>query len=78
MPCPHGVDIPQNFRLLNQANFFGMVESGRQTFQHMRTANNGDTSALACKQCGRCLPKCPSDIAIIEQLVQTADLLAQD
>ena len=25
MPCPHGVDIPQNFLLLNQARLFGLI-----------------------------------------------------
>ena len=36
---------------------------------------NGDRSARACQECGKCLPKCPNKVAIIAQLKQTAKLL---
>ena len=77
MPCPHGVDIPQNFRLLNQARFFGLIDVGKQAFAGMRANNDADKSALACKKCGRCLPKCPSKVPIIKQLAETAKLLSK-
>ena len=75
MPCPHGVDIPLNFTLYNQAHYLGLIESGRGSFKNLHDHPQGDRSALACKQCGKCLPKCPNNVPIIEQLAQTAELL---
>jgi predicted aldo/keto reductase-like oxidoreductase len=75
MPCPHGVDIPQNFTLYNQAHYLGLIELGRTRFKSLHKDPQGDKSALACKKCGKCLPKCPNKVPIIEQLVQTARLL---
>ena len=51
-PCPHGVDIPTNFRLVNQARLFGLLELSRAGFKQLQTNKQGDTSALACKKCG--------------------------
>jgi len=76
MPCPHGVDIPQNFLLLNRAKLLGLVESGRARFEDLRRHKDGDKSALACRRCGKCLPKCPNKVPIIEQLAETARLFA--
>ncbi|KPK79264.1 MAG: hypothetical protein AMJ81_13530 [Phycisphaerae bacterium SM23_33] len=75
MPCPHGVDIPQNFLLLNQARYLGLLEWARTRFGQLRKRRSGDRSALACTKCGKCLPKCPNDVPIIEQLELTAALL---
>jgi len=75
MPCPHGVDIPQNFAQYNLAHYFGLLGPARQGFRHLREAPQGDRSALACKRCGKCLPKCPNNVPIIDQLVLTAELL---
>ncbi|NLX04753.1 MAG: aldo/keto reductase [Phycisphaerae bacterium] len=75
MPCPQGVDIPQNFLLLNRARLFGLVESGRAGFRRLRSHKEGDRSATACVACGRCLSKCPNEIPIIDQLKDVADLL---
>jgi predicted aldo/keto reductase-like oxidoreductase len=77
MPCPHGVDIPANFRFMNQARLFGLVESARNQFGRLRNHKDGDKSAFACKNCGRCIPKCPNNIPIIDQLVQTAEYLGE-
>ena len=77
MPCPHGVNIPVNLDRLNRARLFGLVESARQDFRILRELRDGDQSALACKQCGSCLPKCPNDVPTIELLAQTAELLGK-
>jgi len=77
MPCPNGVDIPANFLLLSQAKLFGLTEMGKHRFQQLRRHRHGDKSALACVRCGECLPKCPNDIPIIDQLAETAELLGE-
>ena len=76
MPCPEGVDIPQNFLLFNRATFFGMTEFARSGFRKLREHKDGDKSAFACKKCGACVPKCPNEVDIPEQLEQVADLLS--
>ena len=68
MPCPHGVDIPGNFIQLNQAKFLGLNDSAASRISSWRKSSQGDKSAFACRQCGKCLPKCPNKIPIIEQL----------
>ncbi len=77
MPCPSGVDIPANFLILSRVKLFGLMQYGRFKFRQLRRHRQGDRSALACTQCGACLPKCPNDIAIIEQLAETAELMAK-
>jgi len=68
MPCPHGVDIPNNFVHLNRSRFLGLTEAAFRAWTKMKINPNGDISANACKQCGLCLSKCPNKISIIEQL----------
>ncbi len=75
MPCPHGVDIPQNFLLLNQARFFGLVEASRARYRRLRDHRDGNKSALVCRRCESCLPKCPNNVPIIDQLAMTAEML---
>lgn len=77
MPCPSGVNIPANFTLLTRARYFGMLDVGRERFGRMRKHKDGDKSALACVRCGQCLPKCPNKVPIIDQLVETAQLLGK-
>ena len=77
MPCPHGVDIPGNFHLYNRMKFFGQRQFAKQRYQLLVKHKEGDRSALACKRCGRCLPKCPNKIAIIDQLVEVGEKLGR-
>ena len=76
MPCPAGVDIPTNLKLLNQARLLGLQGYSRSLFGGLRNRPEGDHSALACKKCGKCLSKCPNDVNIIERLEETAELLS--
>ena len=32
MPCPHGVDIPGNFLLMNYARVYGMVAYAKEQY----------------------------------------------
>jgi predicted aldo/keto reductase-like oxidoreductase len=75
MPCPHGVDIPANFRLLNQVRFFGRIDWAKAQYRRLMTHKDGNRSAEVCKKCGRCLDKCPNDVEIINQLQEVAATL---
>lgn len=75
MPCPAGVNIPENFMLLNRARYLGLTEFAQGRFGQLKKHKDGDKSALACKKCGKCLPKCPNKVQIIEQLAMTSELL---
>lgn len=75
MPCEHGVDIPGNFSLLNQARFFGRDVWAKQQYQRLASHKDGDKSAQACQRCGECVPKCPNNVPIIAQLKQVAAVM---
>ncbi|MCK8059589.1 MULTISPECIES: aldo/keto reductase [unclassified Fusibacter] len=69
MPCPHGVKIPQAFRVFNQGHMFNKVEEmGREYLKHAPL----ETRASKCIACGECEPKCPQHIEIIKELAEVA------
>jgi len=76
MPCPHGVDIPGNFGLMNYHRVYGLTEYAKQHYGHKPNERAADDercrlNASACIECGECEPKCPQHIPIIEQLKET-------
>jgi len=81
MPCPNGVNIPENFRLMNYHRLYGLTDYAREQYIELGETKNtaGEPTpawAAACVQCGECEPKCPQNISIIEQLKQTHRSLA--
>jgi len=65
MPCPNGIDIPQNLELYNQA----IVHSGNGLAQSRTLYNNflsKEKQAASCIGCRVCEAKCPQDIKISE------------
>jgi uncharacterized protein len=76
MPCPNGVNIPENFAQLNMANGPKSLQSWliRRNYRKLaskpnrvrREAPNGNASL--CTDCRACLPKCPQEIDIPSQL----------
>ena len=65
MPCPHGVDIPGNFTILNDRHMYDQERMARMEY------NKGmpeEKRASACVECGECLPKCPQQIEIVDAL----------
>lgn len=72
-PCPSGVDIPASFRLLHSATYFGLMQYAKRQYKWLVDNN---MSGHACKKCGKCLPKCPNNVPIVERLAEAAKLLS--
>lgn len=65
MPCPHGVDIPGNFSIFNDYAMYKNKGSLNWPFSNL-VKNNADFSY--CIECKECIPKCPQNIDIPEEL----------
>jgi hypothetical protein len=65
MPCPSGVAIPRSFSLYNDWCMFPGSDQARLEYQTWMDAVN---RASACKECGKCISKCPQQLAIPELL----------
>ena len=86
MPCPSGVDIPNNFAILNN---FSMENSRIQRFMLRRKyrslANSSEKvdkeipngNASVCVNCGMCLEKCPQRIEIPNDLRKSHAILGE-
>ncbi|WP_457558898.1 aldo/keto reductase [Candidatus Harpocratesius sp.] len=74
MPCPSGVNIPMNLRVLNEAAWTGSADSMKSWFDSFAQTpeelaekpNNG--AAQLCVECMVCIEKCPQGIQIPEEL----------
>jgi len=77
MPCPQGVNIPQNFACLNNVTLersrFRRIMT-RRTYRKLKTKKNKvnrekpNGTASLCIKCGECAKKCPQNIQIPEEL----------
>jgi len=72
MPCPSGVDIPGNFRMLNNATMFGSTETMKMVYKMYMPENE---RASNCAKCGECEEKCPQHLPIKEKLEEVAKTL---
>jgi uncharacterized protein len=76
MPCEQGVDIPENFNLLNNAVWEGYVNRWIQNWyndlgdESTKTDWHGKGKASLCTECGECLEKCPQKIDIPNELIK--------
>ena len=83
MPCPNGVNIPENFRYMNWYRVWGMEKEAKQAYANLSekgawgpwAGRIEGLKAQDCIQCGECEPKCPQNIPIIDQLQQVAETL---
>jgi predicted aldo/keto reductase-like oxidoreductase len=81
MPCPSGVNIPQNFALLNNKSV-SATKLMSKSIQWMITANyhklarsnkqlltkKNNGRASLCSKCNACISKCPQQIKIPTEL----------
>jgi len=77
LPCPSGVNIPQNFAILNN---LALERSNVRKWLHKRDYNKmansierldkekSNGNASLCINCGICLEKCPQEINIPDEL----------
>jgi len=74
LPCPEGVNIPENFAKYNDYYLFGSPETkGRFQFVYDISMLNGG-QASACKECGQCEEHCTQGIPIIKELKKVKKL----
>jgi hypothetical protein len=77
MPCPHEVNIPLNFSLMNHHRVYGLTDHAKTEYGKIGTVEwlKGNP-ASDCVECGECEPKCPQHIPIIAQLKETHKALS--
>lgn len=76
MPCPHDVNIPLNFRLMNYHRVYGITDYAKGEYANIGKVDwMKGKPASACIECGICEDKCPQHIEIRKQLRETAEVL---
>ena len=77
LPCPNEVNIPENFRIMNMHRVWGLTDHAKSLYAKLGQPGHKPEGLKAeeCKACGKCEPKCPQNIPIVEQLEETAKAL---
>ena len=77
MPCPHEINIPLNFQIMNYHRVYGLTDYAKGQYQSIGTVGwMKGKKAEECTECGECEPKCPQKIQIIKQLKETVEALS--
>jgi oxidoreductase len=72
MPCPMGVDIPDNFSIWNRLGMFQQPEAvKKQWTEHFPDSEK----ALHCVRCGKCETVCPQKLPIRASLARLQEEL---
>jgi len=74
MPCPSGVNIPEIFKLYNEASIFDRFEKNSENYKGFIKENS---DASHCAECGSCEAACPQHISIIERLKEASSALSR-
>ena len=68
LPCPVGVNIPENFKIHNSYKLSGNKNRFKRSYDRL----NDKQKASACVSCGLCVKKCPQKIDIPAMLKKVA------
>ena len=66
MDCSSGVDIPRMFDIYNRYKMFRDAIRAAEDLKDLDSEHNAD----ACTRCGRCVPHCPQNIEIPDQIAK--------
>jgi hypothetical protein len=86
MPCPEGVNIPQNFACLNNVSLeksFVRRLLARRAYRKLRNSkkkvdlNSPNGNATICTKCRKCVEKCPQKIDVPEELEKVKQVLGK-
>lgn len=75
VPCPVGVNIPGNFKLINDVFIYENVDSSRRIYNNFY---KDEAKASNCISCKVCETKCPQSIVISEELKKVHEILGSD
>lgn len=84
MPCPYGINIPDNLIFVDQARYKGFLpgelddpdfsEKADVFFDRFQAEIPDKAQAQHCISCGQCLPMCPDHIEIPRRMAQITAL----
>lgn len=74
MPCPNGVDIPENFEEYVEAFVHEDPGTARMIYSRFMTEKQ---RASSCKQCGKCEERCPQKIPIRQWMPEIHRVLGE-
>jgi len=86
MPCPSGVNIPQNFAILNDSHInhsswhrYSIKRGYRKLADSKDKIDKDDPNgnAAMCTRCNECVEKCPQNIAIPDELEKVHSVLGR-
>lgn len=75
VPCPVGVNIPGNFKLINDVFIYENVDSSRRIYNNFYKDEARASNCISCKVCET---KCPQSIVISEELKKVHEILGSD
>tara|TARA_A100001388_G_scaffold206327_1_gene157050 strand:- start:6130 stop:7272 length:1143 start_codon:yes stop_codon:yes gene_type:complete len=80
LPCPNEIPIPEILRLRNISLGYGQIEFAKERYNLIGRADHWweEKDSSYCKECQKCVPKCPCKLDIPFLLGQTHHLLAEN
>lgn len=74
LPCPSGVNIPENFSKYNDYFLFGGPEAKEEYQFHYNALIVENERSSVCIECGVCEEHCPQNISIVQELKKVKGL----